>query len=937
MPSWKTPTDEQVREALRLLRSPDYEAYFLSRLGNPHWIAPLRAAGVLAPPPTAKVDGEGRITHPQWPAGRYLSRMAPHAPEEVAGILSEIETDNPWVALDVLAAARGMPSPEGEALVPRIVAALNSGVLEWHVDEAMRFCRELAVGGRSGPAMALAEALFCLRTEHDRDRNDAELEELVLVLSRELGRPFLVRLCGWLARAVRGVEGADPESGEDFSYAWRQAIEEHSQNSTWEAAGRLVGLVRAGFEQAIAEAGVGLSDALKVLERRRWLVFRRLELHLINHFFDQDPILARRTMMDRSLFVDHRYKHEYAMLMGRRWGLLGPEDQNRWLNWVEEGPEPGDVEDPDGERHEGRAEYWRFCRLHWIRAHLQGEQREFYDRMLEEHGEPTLADLHVYSSGISWGGVSPLAVEDLASLSFEEAVEVVSSWKAEHRDFMGPSLEGLADSFQEYVRSDPERFSAQAMALRDRPAPFVRGFLGEVTEAIKEGGSLDLGSVLGLSEWVVGRPVGERTTPPGDSDALVDPDWQWTRERVSALIEVVCSSRVEGRPRYPLDLRDRLWGLLSSLTKDSSRSNVGSQSEDDPRKQEFLTRAINSPRGKALEAALEYARWVGTHLAGAGDDAGGVPGGMGALPEVEDMLRWQFTNRSVEALAILGSRAGLLYWLDPGWLEARSVALFGGGEGAREPISGDGWAAWNTFVQWVPPHREFYRLFQRQFAYALEESEGLTLGDKGRESPMHHLARHIMVLFGRGDLDLQDEDGPVRRLILRGNPTLRVHAVGFVGRTLWSQEVLPPAVVARFVQLWEMYWSGPGREDARGVPEAWMFGPWFASPHLPHDWAIQYLDEFTASVPIPEPDLPVMERLRELAAGHLDRVLPILDRMVRADREGWRIHLWREALLDVLALGMARGGPAKQQARRTIDYLGRRGYHDFGRLLPDGG
>ena len=50
MPSFKTPTQQQVDTAVQRMRSPEFAAYFLSRLENPKWIPPLRENGLFASP-----------------------------------------------------------------------------------------------------------------------------------------------------------------------------------------------------------------------------------------------------------------------------------------------------------------------------------------------------------------------------------------------------------------------------------------------------------------------------------------------------------------------------------------------------------------------------------------------------------------------------------------------------------------------------------------------------------------------------------------------------------------------------------------------------------------------------------------------------------------------------------------------------------------------
>ncbi len=313
-----------------------------------------------------------------------------------------------------------------------------------------------------------------------------------------------------------------------------------------------------------------------------------------------------------------------------------------------------------------------------------------------------------------------------------------------------------------------------------------------------------------------------------------------------------------------------------------------------------------------------------------------VPGGFDAMPEVREMLEWQIArgNRSVEALSVIGSRVNLICWIDKKWLAAHAGQLFHL-EGLTEtPPVADGWAAWNAFLVWVPPHVEFYRLFKQQFAYAIAQSAQVELTDQTRdEQPMNHLGEHLMILYGRGQLGLDDDGGLLRRFLTDANPDIRRHAVSFVGSSVEGDEKIPDRIVSRFQELWNVYWAGAGRKDAEQKHDAGLFGTWFASGQFPEQWALEQLEAFVEVTPTPEPGHAVAEQLAKIAHADIARAVRILDRIVRADREGWRTYRWREPARQILEAAMQAGGDARTHAEQVINYLGRRGYTEFGTLL----
>jgi hypothetical protein len=198
---------------------------------------------------------------------------------------------------------------------------------------------------------------------------------------------------------------------------------------------------------------------------------------------------------------------------------------------------------------------------------------------------------------------------------------------------------------------------------------------------------------------------------------------------------------------------------------------------------------------------------------------------------------------------------------------------------------------------------------------------------------MNHLGEHLVVLYGRGILDLED-GGILREFLETANSDVRRHAIGFVGQRLEGGNVIPPEVISRFIKLWEAYWSGKGRSDAGERPDSWLFGPWFACEAFPARWALEQLEQFVNVTGIVEPDHSVSEQLAELALFDPARCVRIVDRIVRNDREGWRAYSWMDSTKEILKAAIDAGGEAQVMALALIDHLGRRGYTELGKLLP---
>lgn len=619
--------------------------------------------------------------------------------------------------------------------------------------------------------------------------------------------------------------------------------------------------------------------------------------------------------------------------------------QEAWLRWVEYGlDEAKELELIRGIKREDATheefvewnEQWQLKMLHWVADHLLGERHDFYNMLTAKHGTPPEEIVCVKTSMSFLEDMSPFSLDQLTSKSFEDVIVLVSSWQQTGSGYSGPNYEGLAKQFEEYVATNRESFSSKAMVLRDRPQMFVRTFISQMKEAVKAGIDVDLHMVLGLCEWVIGRPVNERTTPKQFHERLVDPNWEWTREEISRLIEAICSATVDDNPKYATSqYRERLWNVLALLCKDRADSRlIRNNPHEDFRTHDYFDHAINSARGIGIRTVFAYARWVAKQEQLMKSDTGEGSIGFNVMPEVRAELEWQIAseNRSIEALSMIGANIPLIYWLDKSWLADNSDNLFRLGEINTSPSTAFGWAAWNTFLLWNDAHVEFFRLFKSQFIYAVDQAAKVALDDRTDRQPMYRLGEYLMLLCGRGELPLED-GGIVKTFLANAVPDIRRHSIGFVGRLAKGDDSIPADIIERFQHLWEVYWMGKGKSDAKEKPRSMLFGLWFASARFPDDWALDQLLEFVETAGNVEPDDWVVERLVVSSKSHLLKSVKILDKIIRADVEGWQIYGWRNDAKTILTEAIGAGGEARAIATAVIDYLGRRGYEEFGELL----
>ncbi len=943
----ETPSNEAVGKLGRVLEDKDVFREFWQMLDGPNWLTPLRRAGHFA----AATVGEKEA----WPPSDYLKRMAEDAPTLVAEILSEIETDNPNVLGDMVEAALKMPPRVAAPLAGRIASLLGRGV-ELYMFRQKEFC-ELVERLAGEPftheeAFGLAKAYLFPRVKPEtrsqrRDEHNflRALEPLVPMMVRLRPEETIRLLCDNLVEAIRAK--GEPASGDpmfDYSYMWRPAIEEHEQNRTYDSTGRLVTPLRNAAEIAIREKHVALGEVLRIVRSFKYLIFHRLAVHLINVFAEPEPDLARTMIMDKELFENYRFKHEYAMLVGQRFDLLKPTEKDEFFAWIEDGPDMSGFDDwvrsnlghePTVEDRQNRKRRWQYERLWWTREHLAGQWKQLFDEMYATSGEPELADLNVRLD-TRWGAESPIHSKDLESLSLAEALQKVLSWRPAEHDRGETLAEGLQDTFAVYVKQNVEACSRDAKLMMGKAAMFVRPFVSAMCDAVNEGKQIELECVFELCRWVTEQPREQDTRPfPTEEHDLVDRDWQWCRDRIGDFVEKCCEKDIP----YSTNYRDALWGILEPLTHDPDREYIVDREDEDVRTRSFIDHSINNPRGNAMHALFKYARWVANHVKEKRDGREVIPGGFEAMPEVRNAIEKGLSEGEHDSFAVraaYGWHLGLLYWVDKEWLASRVDQLFDLDKIETDPVRAHGWAAWNAFLTCIPPHIEYFNLLEKQFKYAIKQYQNLAIEDVTNGSPAGRLGEHLIVLYGRGQLGLEDHDSLLRRFLSGCCQDVRSYAISFVGRSLNREEdesktPLPQEIIDHFVKLWEWYWPEVGSRDEE--PSRDLFSYWYLCRCFARRWALEKLSDYVQRVSLPEPDHGLPERLAEDAELDPERVLSIMAKMIEADKEGWRIGAWEAEIKQILSVALKANEATRTQAVGLINHLGRKGWISLGELL----
>lgn len=936
-------SDHEVQSALLLLRKgrANYD-YFFQKVESSDWIIPLRDNGLFKSPPPVESDGK-YIRHFHWPESNYLKRVADQAPDVVLETILRVpETDNERVHDDFVEAALTMPPEHAKKIAKTELKWIRSqGHFYFLYPESVgRLICLLAENREVGLALHLVEALLALdkvEREYGVPGEDGYhkhvdiaakfsaweykrvIEKTVPSLTGCDGMKTIQTLCNILEKSIE-LDFVEPTPPSDYSHTWLTAVEDHEQNKHADSDLKaiLAIAIRDAALQILGDDDSVFDELISVLENRKWAVFKRVSLFLISQFSKDhiDTVAGRLT--DKSLFNDNIYRHEYALLAQAGFGLIGDAERQEILSWIEAEPSDEDIAKYREwylDRHESEAsdediislkEQRRMNRLWQFRNDLPVDWQTKYERWVQKHNEPDHPDFTYYVSGATWvGPTSPKSSDDLKDMTVAEIVEYLKAWVPPEGDF-AETPEGLCRTLSQVVSSDPVRFVGDAPLFIGLEPTYVRGFVDGLREIAKNQDDLPWGPLLELLQWVVEQD----REPLGTEEKFMDkdPGWSWCRKSIAWLL----SSGLNGD--IPFEHRDKVWNVLSVLTEDPDPTGEEyGEGHSDPSSQ-----AINTIRGEAMHAAVNYGLWIVRNSENAEISFELMPG----LHDVLD--RHLNDDPSLAIRSVYGQRFPWLHLMDPVWAEANKEKIFE----SDSPANWD--TAWKTYITFCQPFDLMLEVLRDQYAIAIEKIGETAEIEIKIANAEKQLADHLLVFYWRGKLALEDD--LLRSFYEKADVKLRADAMEFVGRSLRdTPQEIEPELQERLKAFWDWRF-----EQAKGTDEQELsdYCWWFSSGKMDADWALSQL-KIVLALPIKFDALDfAAEELVKLMPDKPVEVLECLNLMIGCLNTEGVYFSWNEEAKQILSHGIQSGDEAlKARAEEIIHRLGAMGHFEFRELL----
>ncbi len=723
----------------------------------------------------------------------------------------------------------------------------------------------------------------------------------------------------------------------DISQVWRPAIENHSQNHQFDQVeNSLVTAVRDTALKIIESNPTALKEIVAKLESYKWIIFRRISMYLISQFPTLESTLVAERLLNRDILEESDFRHEYAGLAQSGFEVLSPDQQEKVLGMIEDASRFQKAIEADRARRELTdeqalriLEVWKRDRLSHFKDHLTGTWKQRYDDLVTKFGAPDHPDFSSYSSSYV-GPTSVTNAKSLIDMGSEKMFELLKTWKPTGNRFdFGPTKEGLGRDISAAVKLDPEYFEPLAEKFKELDPTYVRSYLDGFYNLAQNNAAVSWVALLELSTWVMAQP----REMPGRQGGVMDqdPDWGWTRRTIGSLVSRGLSTSA------PFEMRDIIWKIIELLTEDPNPTPAEERTKDGAFVDDAYTLAINTVRGEAMNAAMEYGLWVYRNIE---ETEGGKERlkkeGFQVMPELQRVLEKHLdpaADSSIAVRAIYGRFFPWILMMDRAWTIAHLDAIWPPGR-FEDPLY---LAAWQAYMVYADAYNEPLLVLKSRY---LEAIRNIGSGRKMRHvSEDERLTQHLMVFYWRGKLALDDE------LIVEfwntADAKSRQFALDFIGRSLLSDNsVLPVEAQTQLKALWDqrLTVAETAADKVEYAGEMSAFGWWFASGDFDDLWSCeQYLRALEIGEPRTNADHYIAKRLVELVKTFPVAVIKILGKLTLGDRHTWLVFGNKDAVNSIISTALeSPEEEAKTEAKELISRLMANGHVEFRNLLTGG-
>lgn len=383
-----------------------------------------------------------------------------------------------------------------------------------------------------------------------------------------------------------------------FSYLFRPAVEEHSQNMEWYAAENcmVVGLrdLLLGWVDTDADA---VSVYIKNLLAGELEIARRICLHVIDRRWQQLSDLFGHVLSPGLFELGHL--HELYWLLSNHFTEMTGTQQTEVVAAIRDLPMSKNIEDYDRHR--------RSCQREWLSS-IIGKGCQEADQWFDALGSGENAvgiskhpDFLSYSESSFGSGPSPYQKQELIAFAKDGCLVNILDGFQSAGYWDGPSVRSLTSVLEESVLDEPSLFLQILPIFIDASRPYQYGILSGIKRLWDkpESETIDIdwnnawGQIIEFLEKLL-QPEAFWSEEVVENSHLT-PTRNWIPPVVADLLKAGTHDDMHA---YAPNFLPKTKALIEILLENAPSEGVS----DDP-----MSQAINSSKGKAIEAFFSLA------------------------------------------------------------------------------------------------------------------------------------------------------------------------------------------------------------------------------------------------------------------------------------------------------------------------------------------
>jgi hypothetical protein len=609
----------------RIEATPELEPFFFKKLKGLDWLYPLYKKGYFSPkniPEPVSARQEGYMNIPYWPASIYLTTISTKFNDPVnqdsAQLVLDIirqctqhtkenEISNYKVWYQFAQVLANMPiSLVNDSDISAIEYWLNDPYEQGIIAEeiGVKFLKKLINDGNTHQyALNLIKTLFSItfdeketgsykRLEVNLSLRGHSIEKIAKEIAPLIGSELQVDGLKLFEALLTDI--LDKTDRDTWSSLWRGAIEDHPQNhSRHDAEDILVTIFREAFLGLIDSNVEQSATYLKHILEGEYQTLKRIAIYVIGERCQTLHGLVPEVINEQ--FFNDTYRHEIWHFMNKNYNQLSPDEREPFSNYINSIV----VKNDDGVTDERATAYKKAIWLSSIQDCSNELKKQYADLVEQAETEPKHPDFISYTSAGWVKDKSPIPLEDLQQMEIHDLIEAMDTTD-EGDSFREGGRTGVIKAFRAVVKNNPEDILNNINLFINKDLAYSHQILEGFRELWKSEASLAWKNawevLLGFCQSLVSRHDFWSEKNALQRNSFIA-NRHWVVGSISELIEEGVRSDEHA---FDIELLPQAFEIITTLL-DKQKGEKFDISHDS------VTTAINSPRGKCIEALINLA------------------------------------------------------------------------------------------------------------------------------------------------------------------------------------------------------------------------------------------------------------------------------------------------------------------------------------------